>query len=1194
MRSRHVLAAGALLAASLLAGLDAPIGAATVGRAPSVALAAVAGLPAVPVGAIPLGTESPGWELSMRVVLEPRDPSALAAFITSASDPSSPRFRRFLPRDAFASHFGPSPSMVRAVRSVLRADGLQVSSVSASHLVLTVRGPAARFVAALHSPIERWRLPDGAVGYRLERAPRLRTSVAHDVAGVVGVSSLVAERSFALRGTGPLALAHLDPHLQPQTCTAAQDAIDQFGGGTFTPTQEGEAYGLANAWDHGDDGTGHTVALLEFAPYAPSDVLAYDKCFQLLSPSATHDPNVHDVIVDGGTSPGSSAASDEPTLDIEELRALSPGARLEVYLGPNNVTGPLDTLQRIATDDTAQAVSISWGICERFSDHAAELPILEQLAAQGETVFAATGDNGSSDCYGQSPPSGAPLVTASVDDPSSQPLVTGVGGLTVDSLSPLTESVWNDCVTFDEPGCLGGAGGGGISALYRRPAWQQAPGAPSGSAPGAHARLVPDLSVMGDPSTGMLAFFQGSYQPFGGTSMGAPLMAALDVVAAQSCGTSTLGFLNPLLYDMGRHGGDFDDVTAGNNAIATSTLVAHQYDAGVGYDMASGLGSPDPTAFLPALCVGDSTAVASPTTPAATSQWTLTFDAGGALYPAGSTVTVDAPANTQLPSSASAWSVADTSGTDAPTAVHLHASETSHVPNIATLTLAQGAVALGAVSVVATGVTNPPIVGMASVTVTDSVDALTRSAVLALEPVGAGAGRGFFPDAGARRPVGSAGALERVFVGDATGLGVAGARLTATASGHGRVRFSSRTTNDLGVGSFVVRDDHAERTTVTVRAGSVVVGRTTVAFTNPWRAHSTRTSPAVATFVGTPSLVETSATREVVLGRTASGGLVVGAGSSASLATGAIPTRLAVASSPTLVRAGPWFYAAYRAPDDHLVVLAQHGGDHLSGWRATDLTAAHRAPRVTGDPRLVVVGRGASARLSIGVVSSAGHLVRVGAPLRHASAFRTIDLTRAAHLPGDAVGDVAEVELGASDEFVVRTTTGTLELVAVEAGRWRAIDVPADAMVPTDGPTAITGNPVAVAEGGLVTIAAVTSGHRLDVLSGTFDVWSGQTIAQGASGASAPAGAAKLPAVTGTPVLAVSGTSTQVFCATTRAALVEFDSFGVADPWSTFDLTRLARAPSGLRGIILLATATPALVGSFSGHLVDVTGGVAR
>lgn len=423
---------------------------------------------------------------------------------------------------------------------------------------------------------------------------------------------------------------------------------------------------------------------------------------------------------------------------------------------------------------------------------------------------------------------------------------------------------------------------------------------------------------------------------------------------------------------------------------------------------------------------------------------------------------------------------------------------------------------------------------------------------------------------------------------------MAGARLTATASGHGRVRFSSRTTNDLGVGSFVVRDDHAERTTVTVRAGSVVVGRTTVAFTNPWRAHSTRTSPAVATFVGTPSLVETSATREVVLGRTASGGLVVGAGSSASLATGAIPTRLAVASSPTLVRAGPWFYAAYRAPDDHLVVLAQHGGDHLSGWRATDLTAAHRAPRVTGDPRLVVVGRGASARLSIGVVSSAGHLVRVGAPLRHASAFRTIDLTRAAHLPGDAVGDVAEVELGASDEFVVRTTTGTLELVAVEAGRWRAIDVPADAMVPTDGPTAITGNPVAVAEGGLVTIAAVTSGHRLDVLSGTFDVWSGQTIAQGASGASAPAGAAKLPAVTGTPVLAVSGTSTQVFCATTRAALVEFDSFGVADPWSTFDLTRLARAPSGLRGIILLATATPALVGSFSGHLVDVTGGVAR
>ena len=335
------------------------------------------------------------------------------------------------------------------------------------------------------------------------------------MSGIVGVASVVRERSFARHAArasrrvvradvAVRTASHVDPRLAPGG--PCPDAAAALGGGTFTPTQEGQAYGLATAWTHGDDGTGRTIALEEFAPYATSDILTYDLCFNLLPPSATSDPLVRNVLVDGGTSPGSAAGSDEPTLDIEEVRALAPGADVEVYEGPNNVTGPIDTLQRIATDDTAQVVSTSWGICEAFSDHAAEAPILEQMAAQGQTVFAASGDSGSSDCVEQSPQLGPPLVGAAVDDPASQPLVTGVGGLTVDSLSGPSESVWNDCGSSHN--CLGNAGGGGISAVGTRPAWQVAPGTPTGNARGAHARLVPDLSVMGDPSTGML-YYQG-------------------------------------------------------------------------------------------------------------------------------------------------------------------------------------------------------------------------------------------------------------------------------------------------------------------------------------------------------------------------------------------------------------------------------------------------------------------------------------------------------------------------------------------------------------------------------------------------------------------------------------------------------------------------------------------------------------
>lgn len=1215
MRSRAALAAVAVTAAATWAmGPGTPALAAPVGSLPHRAalegLHAVQPIPAVPLGASPTGPLPSHVELSMRVVLQPRNPVALSAFVAATSNPSSPTFRRFLPRGEFARRFGPTSEAIRSVRTALGADGLTVTSVSESHLVLVVRGTAGRFTSALHAGIERWRLHDGAHGYRLVRAARLPSSVARYVAGVVGVSSLVAERSFALQPpalrTGAQGSTRADraerrgaiaprgkPSLQPQTCSAASTAIENLGDGTFTPTEEGDAYGLSAAWDHGYDGTGHTVALLEFAPYSPSDILAYDKCFQLLAQSATHDPDVHNINVDGGTSPGSSVASDEPTLDIEELRALAPGARIDVYQGPNNVTGPLDTLQRIATDDTAQAVSISWGICEAFSDHAAETPVFEQLAAQGQTVFAASGDNGSSDCLGQSPPTGKQLVAAAVDDPGSQPLVTDVGGLTVDSLAPLEQSVWNDCVSFDQPGCLGGAGGGGISAVYPRPAWQQAPGAPSGTARGARARLVPDLSVMGDPSTGMLVYFEGSYQAFGGTSMGAPLVAAIDVVAAQSCSDTTLGFLNPLLYAMGRHGGDFDDVTAGNNAIATSTLAAHEYDAGPGFDMASGLGSPDPTTFLPALCNGPATAVAAPTAPSATATWTVQFHTGSTAYPVGTTVTVTAPPDTMLPPAPAAWSVETSDGTHAPTSVSVRSQSSSRHANVATLTLAQGATAVDDVTITASGVTNPPIVGSATVSVTDSVDALSSTAPLALDAAAPAAGHGVV--SGARTAVvGGPGATVHVLVRDAGDVGVSGATITATASAHGRAIVLAHRTDDRGVATFVVRDEHAERLAVTVQAGGVVVGRETVTFTDPWHTTRPRVAALLPRVLGTPGVTTASSGGgEVVLARTATGALVVGTVAGARLLTATLPSTFpGAASSPALARVGTTLYAAYRAPNGDLVELHQHAGSHLTGWHATDLTAARVAPRVTGDPRLVVVGTGASARVSIASVSIAHHVVRTSARLDDAGRFSSLDLTHAASVAPTATGDVAEVELGTSDEFVYRTIEGSIEMLAVEGGRWAGNDVPSSAMLPTLRGDAIASSPAAVVAAGVVTVAAETVGGRTDLFVGTFDAWSGQTIGPGPMGASAPQGLATLPRTTGTPALVVRGATTQVFCPTTSGALLELTSLGVEDPWAAEDVSTLAHSPKGLAGLALLDGRRPVLVGSFDGRIADVVGGI--
>jgi hypothetical protein len=121
-------------------------------------------------------------------------------------------------------------------------------------------------------------------------------------------------------------------------------------------------------------------------------------------------------------------------------------------------------------------------------------------------------------------------------------------------------------------------------------------------------RMVPDLSVMGDPSTGFIQYFTGTTSGFcqhscsggwgaiGGTSIGAPLVGALLAVGAQACGGSRLGFVNPALYAMAATG--YVDVTSGNNDLFDVGV----FNAGVGYDMASGLGSPSGAPFLAGLC----------------------------------------------------------------------------------------------------------------------------------------------------------------------------------------------------------------------------------------------------------------------------------------------------------------------------------------------------------------------------------------------------------------------------------------------------------------------------------------------------------------------------------------------------------------------------------------------------------------
>ena len=293
---------------------------------------------------------------------------------------------------------------------------------------------------------------------------------------------------------------------------------------------------------------------------------------------------------------------------------LAPHARIVVYEGPNDSGSPsntsnYDTLAAAVDDDVAQVVTTSWGECEQLVGEGAakaESVLFEQAALQGQSVVAAAGDSGSEDCYNPASSGGGRQLA--VDDPASQPLVTGVGGTTLTLGSPLGETAWNTGLGLPDPG----AGGGGLSAFWPMPAYQRqaAPGlgivtgpyAGTGRCGSSGCREVPDVAADAGSAYAVYCTQEsfdcapGGWTPVGGTSAAAPTFAALLALADSSAACATtgpVGFVNPALY-AAAGGSDyptaFRDVTTGDNDLTGSA--GGLYPAATGYDLATGLGAP--------------------------------------------------------------------------------------------------------------------------------------------------------------------------------------------------------------------------------------------------------------------------------------------------------------------------------------------------------------------------------------------------------------------------------------------------------------------------------------------------------------------------------------------------------------------------------------------------------------------------
>lgn len=618
-RLRMTLAAASAALAAVVLGMAASAGA--TGR-----LQRIGPAPTPPPGARESGALASTRTIHVTLTLRPRSEAGLAAYAQAVSTPGSPDYRHYLTTAQFAARFGAPPNQIASVEAALRAQGLRPGPVAANRLSITLSADAGSLEHAFSLSLLRVRLADGRSAVVNNRAPALPAAAAGQVQAVIGLSSLQGEHPLREATAGASltdAGAGARPHVAtggPQPCQAASSAAASQG--AYTTDQIASAYSFSGLYRAGDEGQGQTIALYELEPYDPSDIGVYADCYGI-------HPQIANVAVDGGA--GSGPGSGEAALDIEQVIGLAPRARVLVYEGPNSNadgpgSGPYDVLSAIVTQDAARIVSTSWGQCEALQGAAAaraESVLLEEAAIQGQSVLAAAGDQGSEDCNGES---NVPNTSLAVDDPGSQPWVTSVGGTTLSALGPPpSETVWNN--GGDVSGLLGlapGAGGGGISRFWGMPAYQSraaaalhvidaySSGSPCASA--GDCREVPDVSADADPNTGYTIYYNGSgaagpgvtsgWQATGGTSGGAPLWAALVALADadSACSRGQVGFLNPALYRAAGsdYGAEFHDITSGNNDFTGSN--GGRYPAEVGYDMASGLGTPDAAALARALC----------------------------------------------------------------------------------------------------------------------------------------------------------------------------------------------------------------------------------------------------------------------------------------------------------------------------------------------------------------------------------------------------------------------------------------------------------------------------------------------------------------------------------------------------------------------------------------------------------------
>jgi len=545
--------------------------------------------PSIPEAKL-LGRSNPAQRITLSIYARqnPHPPEATVRSLDALST-DLPGKRRYLQPEQFNSVYGADPADLEKIATWAKANKLEVLETSVPMRRVQVQGTIQDIERAFSLQLNEYQHPEDGQYRGREGDVHVPAELFGVVEGVFGLDTRKVGHPRRRRS-----------NLKGVALNSLKTKTSNPFPGTFYPPQVAQLYSYpANL-----DGSKQNVAIFAFNgapstdPHGGYSSPALKTYFEQVLGGKT--PAITDVVVQGpGNDPGpDTQASDqqgdstgEVMLDMCVVGSVAPGANIFMYFTEFTSQGWLDALHEAITDNNAiSVISISYGNPEDDPQGAwSKMGVrvvnqaFQAAVAKGITICVASGDDGSSDQESNG---------AHVDFPASSPFVLGVGGtkLVAASGAPPTiaeETVWNEQMQ-DE-----GAGGGGISAVFTKPSYQNGVNVPpSANTPHKIGRGVPDVCAVADPVTGVVVMhIDGKHlEQIGGTSAAAPLWAALVARLNQGLGANC-GFLNPVLYTKCANG-VLRDITVGNNGA---------YSAGPGWDACTGLGSPDGQRLLHAL-----------------------------------------------------------------------------------------------------------------------------------------------------------------------------------------------------------------------------------------------------------------------------------------------------------------------------------------------------------------------------------------------------------------------------------------------------------------------------------------------------------------------------------------------------------------------------------------------------------------